>query len=183
MKKRHALLVLLALTLAVLTALPPALAYFTANARASGGRTVQLGRKTEITEEFADWKKTVRIAANAVTRPCYVRVRAYSIADVPLTYGGAGWTDGGDGWWYCDTPIANGGEGAQDPAWTTQETAPLVIEIHIKNVAPEQLPEELDVPVVYETTPVTYRADGSRVGPLESDWSPALTVRGKEDAA
>lgn len=181
MKKRHTLLVLLALVLAVATALPSTWAYFTANARAGGGRTVQLDRNTEIVEEFADWTKVVTITTSPVTEPVHLRARAYST--YTLEYSGEGWTDGGDGWWYYDWALANPGAGTDGaelpaPAWSRKEAAPLSVAIRGVEVPVGEKPEDFDVTVVYETTPVQYQADGSHGSAKDADWNQKLTVQG-----
>ena len=178
MKKTHALAAFLALVLAVTVSLPGAWAYFTANVRAGGGRTVQLQNQTEITEEFADWNKQITITAASGTQPVYVRARAYSTYG--LTYTGEGWQRrDADGWYYYQTPLANPSEAqGAAPAWAQPGAAPLNVHITVEGAQQGETPEDFDVIVVYETTPVTYNADSSRVSPEASDWNAQLQTNG-----
>ncbi len=172
MKKRRFLLAVLALALAVTAALPSAWAYFTANTTAGGGRTVRLGDRTEITETFANWKKSLVITAEPVTQPLHLRARAYSTYE--LQYSGADWTQGGDGWWYYNYALANPGDDVAEeaqPAWTRRQSSPLEITIRVEGVPQGTVPEDFDVTVVYETIPVTYHADGSHSSAAEADWT------------
>lgn len=187
MKKLHTLLAFLALVLAVAVVLPGTLAYFTASARAGGGRTVQLQNKTTIEEVFANWKKTVTITATEGTQPVYLRARAFSTYD--LAYAGTNeksdWYPGEDGWWYYGKALANlslvdeNDQPIDMPKWMTAEAEPLVVTIN-NGKAPEvaqegEIPNDFDVTVVYETTPVVYETDGSHKAAHEADWSAKVT--------
>lgn len=171
MKKRHTLLGALALFLALTAALPSAWAYFTANASAGGGRTVRVSAYTDITEEFADWEKSVVVTAQPVTPPLYLRARAYST--YALEYRGEEWTPGNDGWYYYNYALANPGEGDDValPAWARRQSGALKVIIRVDGAAPGTVPEDFDVTVVYETTPVVYNADGSHPSAAEADWN------------
>lgn len=176
MKKSRTLLAFLALALAVATVLPGTWAYFTANTSAGGGRTMHFQNETEITEGFneGEWKKEITITASSGTQPVYVRARAYSTYD--LTYAGNGWKvqDGkpasDDGWCYYETPLANF-DGA--PTWTKTQAELLTVQINIKDLEPGVVPEDFDVVVVYETTPVTYDENGNP----QADWNQTLIVQ------
>ncbi len=168
MKKRQLLTALLALCLALTAAIPGALAYFTTNAQAQGGRTLRFGSNTEITEEFGEWQKRATIAAQPYTEPSFVRARAFSA--YALSYnGGANWTAGSDGWYYYSTPVANLGEGVEQPAGTVAATEPLLISITVPGLSNGEEPEDFDVTVVYETVPAQYSEDGA----LVPNWSNA----------
>lgn len=158
MKKKRLALILLALGLALTTAIPGALAYFTTTTDAQGGRVLRFGSNTDITEEFGDWTKHVVISSQPVTQPAYVRARAFSV--YPLTYSGEGWTQSGDGWCYYALPIANLGEGETQPAGTVPATAALDIKITVPDLEEGTVPEGFEVTVVYETSPVRYTASG-----------------------
>lgn len=166
MKKRRLFLAGLALALALTTALPAALAYFSTNARASGGRTLRLSNSTHIDEEVIDWTKQVTITSEPGSAPVYLRVIAFcSDPKLPLVYsepGGAGsWSPGADGYWYYG-PILNGGETAAR------------LDILINGLADPSVAgpdaEPFEVVVAYETTPVQYREDGAPY----ADWDLAL---------
>lgn len=189
MKKRHTLLAVLALVLAAATVLTAALAYFTANTRASGGRTLQLGGKTEIKEEMDGWTKSIQISCDPVSQPMYVRARAFStaenidsenIAAHTLAYSGANWTDGGDGWYYYNIPLANLGGEKPVPDGMTSQTEQLDISIAPPKTAPAgKENEEFDVVVVYETAPVQYNADGTPLGNTDPViWNTQLIPKG-----
>ena len=173
MKKSHTLLAFVALALAVTVSLPGAWAYFTANVRAGGGRTVRLGDQTEITETFADWNKQITVAAQPDTQPVYVRARAYSA--YPLEYSGEGWQQNADGWYYYNTPLAKPADDTQTaPAWTQETTSPLTVGIREVEVSrPGETPEDFDVVVVYEATLVRY----NEAGEPYADWSRSMVLQ------
>lgn len=171
MKKSHTLLAFLALALAVCVSLPGVWAYFTANVRAGGGRTLRLQGDTQMEETFANWNKGITITAQPGTQPVYVRARAYS--SYKLVYEGTDWAPNvpDDGWYYYATPLASPpSDGSETvPAWTQEKTAVLTVRIPdpVKVENPGEVPEDFDVTVVYESTPVLYREDGTRY----ADWS------------
>ena len=150
MKRRQILLTVVAAALVLSISVGGAWAYFTATTSASGGVTVKAGPKTDITEpDVSAWTKHVVITNDEDSPSVFARARAYAGADYTLTYSGEGWTDGGDGWWYCDEAIAPGGESPE-------------LLIAIGNI-PEK-PEDgqsFNVQVVYEATPALYDADGN----------------------
>ena len=178
MKKSHTLPAFLALALAVTVALPATWAYFTANARASGGRTVQITR-TGITEEFANWNKEITITCTSGTQPVYVRARAFSTC--PLEYSGDGWTlNEADGWYYYAAPLI-----AQPAGGTMQAQANVLnVKIQIDGLPEGETPEDFDVAVVYETAPV-YDENGNRCeNPRNANWNRTLTTEnGKNGGA
>ena len=157
MKKKSYGLFGLALLLILCSTLSGAQAYFTANAWASGSKTIRLGSVNEIHEDFLAWTKHVTIQADADSEPVFVRARAYADAAVSLTISDEknAWTDGGDGWWY-HAAVLNASE-------TSSE---LLIKV-------TGLPEgakpgtDFNVIVVYEYTRALYRADGSAY----ADWT------------
>lgn len=158
MKKKRILLALLALALAVSVSLPAAMAYFTTNARASGTRTLELGGRTTIEENMAGWSKEITISAEEPSQPMWVRARAYADVATRLTYdAGSNWVHNStDGWWYFTLPLANpAGEG------TVTQTSMLKVTIDpIKVSEVGVVPDGFEVPVVYETVPVSYNENG-----------------------
>ena len=143
-KKRTVCLVSAAMLLAAGAGTGRAMAYFTTYAEASGSAVLNLGTTTTIPdEEVKDWVKHVTIE-NTGEYECYVRARAYAGAEYNLDYIIGAWRDGGDGWYYYDTPL--------QPGETTSE---LQIKIDKGNAA-----EEFNVIVVQEHTPVRYNEDG-----------------------
>lgn len=182
MKKSRIWLAFLALALAVTTVLPGTWAYFTANARAGGGRTVRLQNETEIEESFSfgDWEKKVTITAAEGTQPVWVRARAYSAYGLDYATEGTGWSlDQNDGWYYFNTPLANpvdaDGKPVEPPQWTTTEADVLRVHVQVKDLEPGEVPEDFDVVVVYETTPVTYNEQGEP----QANWN--MTVEPAEN--
>lgn len=179
MKNKRILLALLALALALTTALPAAMAYFTANAQADGGRPIRLGGSTTIEEVLVGWEKQATITAAADSQPMWVRARAYSSYELKIT-AGAGWkqAEPDDGWYYFSTPLsANAaGNGPIPDTGSVQAADPFTVAIKDQPVAEVgKLPEDFDVVIVYETTPVQYDEKGNATGPTEeSVWDTEL---------
>lgn len=124
-------------------------AYFTAYAVASGSFAVLAEMDTQLREEFEGRVKTVRVE-NTGQADCFVRVRAFSGSGVELVYEGEGWVKGAGDYWYYGEPLFAG-----------ELTKPLAITIKRAEDAP--LPEQFEVAVVEEYTPVLYR-DGIPYG-------------------
>ena len=83
MKKRTLLLAVLAVILVMSSSIGSAVAYFTTYAKARGGYVIHLGGKTEITEEWLQGEKVVRITNVPASEndkgkyPVFVRARAF----------------------------------------------------------------------------------------------------------
>ena len=168
MKKKTTYLAALTLTLVLSASMGSALAYFTTNASARGGYQLRLGNHTTIIEEQpTDWTKHVTVANSAESGPVYVRVRAFSGSQYPLTYLGEGWTPGTDGYYYYDEIVQPGDSTGN-------------LDIHIGGV-PEDVDEEmeLNVAVIYESTPVQYDENGDPY----PDWSITLDSGDAEGGA
>ena len=162
MKKFHKILSLLALVLILGATIRPALAYFTTYTRAKGGYTIHQTATTTINEEFSDWTKSLTVT-NTEGKPVYVRARAFGGSLLNLQYSGDGWTDGGDGWWYYSGALAEG-----------QSAATLLVKID--NIPKAQEGTGFNVAVVYESTPVLYRTDGTAY----ADWTMILDKGGDQ---
>lgn len=134
----------------------PALAYFTTHVSASGGHELRLNFTTTVPKEKVEnWEKILSVE-NTGTQDCWVRVRAFAGEGIGLTWTADGnWTDGGDGYWYCRTPLAPGG---------TAEGISVKIEKGEREDA-------FNVIVVQECAPVSYGADGAPAGWEQADWS------------
>lgn len=161
MKRWNLLLAVLALVLALSVGIGSAYAYFTTYTVSSGGHVVELGEigHTDVYERFSQWTKHVTVTSAADSEPAFIRIRAYGGSGYSLTYNGNGaWTDGGDGWWYYNSIL--------QPASSTGE-----FDVFISNV-PTSVTEgdEFNIVVVYESTSVRYRADGTPY----ADWSVRL---------
>lgn len=153
MKIRKWILPLLALMMLASLAVPPMMAYFTANTCAKGGYTLHQGGVTAIDESFQNWTKHITIT-NQKGVPVYVRARAYSAFE--LQYKGAGWQGREDGWYYYQSPVEEG-----------KTTGALDVKIEKRPVAEEET--SFNVVVVYESTPVQYDASGNPYADWEMD--------------
>lgn len=164
MKKGNRFINILLISFAVIfvtaAGIGEAWAYFTTYATAQGGYTIQLGYETEIEESFKDWTKSIEISNKEGSQPVYVRVRAYSGTQFGLEYSSDSWKyDETDGYWHYDK-ILYGGE----------KTDALKIKINNIPVAPED-GFEFSVRVIYQSTPVLYKEDGT---PYPPDWTMIL---------
>lgn len=161
MKRRNLLLAALAVVLVLSAGIGTASAYFTARLVTYGGHVVELGSSgtTEVYERFSQWTKHVTVTSAADSEPAYIRIRAYYGSSYSVAYNGNGaWSDGGDGWWYYNSIL--------QPASSTDE-----FDVTITNV-PTDVTEgdEFNIVVIYESTSVRYRADGTPY----ADWSVRL---------
>ena len=156
MKRRHFLLAAIAAVLVFSAGIGGTWAYFSTTMRAVGSVPIDIGTSTEIEEpDVINWVKHVIIRNEENSQPVFVRVQAFAGSQYTLTYSGEGWTDGGDGWWYWDEPLA-----------ADSSTGELLVAIG--NVpADVQVGDNFNVAVVYESTPVQYEADGTAY----ADWS------------
>ena len=168
MRRKNILLAAAAFSLTAGVVLTPGIgsasAYFTTYTGAAGGRTLQGGSNPDIEETFSGWTKTVTVSNSEGSRPVYVRVRAFSGNAYTLQYrdDSGRWTAGEDGYYYYGD-IVNAGE----------VTAPISVGI-------DGIPEEggsFNVAVIYESTPVQYREDGSAY----ADWEIRLETLGTTD--
>ena len=134
-------------------------AFFTTYASAEGSITITLGDETEITEEFSNWEKRVTITSNADSEPVYIRAKAFGSGNYPLVYSGNGWSLGEDDYYYYSEIVPGGGQTS-------------VLSVKIENVPEEDLEDgtSFNVVVVYESTPVMYREDGTPY----ADWNVVL---------
>ena len=151
---------------AAVVVMPPvegADAYFTTYTGAAGGRTLHVGSRPDIEEEFSGWPKTVTVSNAEGSAPVYVRARGFAGSEYSLVYLDEtnSWTVGGDGFYYYNA-ILNAGEA----------TSPLQVGI---GGIPEG-EESFNVAVVYECTPVQYRADGTPYADWEIRLEPLGTV-------
>lgn len=159
MKKAKYFLVLLALVMVMTAGIGRAWAYFTTYASAKGVIPITLGDKTEIKEEFSRWEKRVTIVSDANSEPVYIRAKAFGSGSYPLVYSGEGWTIGEDGYYYYNEIVPGGGHTS-------------VLSVKIENVPTEDVEDgtSFNVIVIYESTPVMYREDGTPY----ADWTVIL---------
>lgn len=163
MPKRRTATILTSLGLCVALAIPvgSAWAYFTSYASTYGSQELHLSAETQITEEFDSWTKHVSIQNSADSVPVFVRVKALSGSTYQLQYTGEdNWTPGPDaeGFYYYNLPVEPG-----------EATSVLDIKISGIPLTPQE-GDQFNVVVIYETTPVLYRADGTPY----ADWSKKL---------
>lgn len=156
MKTRNTLVLsLLALALILCTVISPTLAYFTDQDQATGAIPISLSGKTEIRDSYDELIKTVAIE-NTKGRDVWIRM-VVAVGETYIDYGyvdityGDGWTDGGDGYWYYGSPVSAGS--------ATSNVIVDISKIPTKDLDPAWT--EFNVAVLYETTPVQYKADGT----------------------
>lgn len=141
-----------------------AAAYFTSYATTDGTYPVTIKETTKITETFSNWTKHLRITADETSGPVYVRARAFHSDAYGVEYSDPAekWEYRSDGFYYY-----------KDILYAGEQTEELTVKI---TGVPEDIEDPLafGVAVIYEATPVRYRADGTPY----ADWS--VTVAGKE---
>lgn len=147
----------------------PAASYFTTYVTAQGGYTLELAQRRVFTHETVDANVKSVTVENTGEQECYVRVRVVSTTEVPVSYAGAGWMDGGDGYWYYQDPVQPGGS-----------TGVLKASINLPTSSPERpIPEgtQVNVVVLSECAPVLYDDAGAAKanGPSYEGW--ALTAK------
>lgn len=165
MKKKSMILPFLAAGMILSSSIGSVWAYFTTYVEAQGGYTLSLGEETSIEESFSSWTKHVTIKADADSGPVYVRARAYCSA-YPVEYSDAGgkWTPGSDGFYYYSDMI-NANEATEE------------LLVKISDVPSDKVEQkDFNVIVIYETTPVQYREDGSPKDAVEIDWNAGLDI-------
>lgn len=156
-------LALLVVAIALATGIGKTLAYFTTYAEAKGSVEITLGDKTQITEEFDSWTKSVVITntpdAGTTSQPVFVRVKAFSGSTYPLVYeGDKNWTPGGDGYYYYRPVLASG-----------ESTS--VLKVKINDVPKDPtIGDNFNVVIIYETTPVYY----DEAGNPKANWNVIL---------
>ena len=142
--------------------------YFTTYTEAAGGYPIQLGDRTDITEDFTEWTKHVTIANEPGSEPVYIRAKAFCGSQYTITYSGEGWTwNEEDGYYYYNYAVEGG-----------KSTESLNLKI---DGIPEDL-ERFNVVVIYESTPVKYHEDGSAYTVEETDWDEILDTGSTESS-
>lgn len=162
MRKLHKKPLIMAAATLALTgtlAVGSAMAYFTTYSTAGGGVTMNMGFTETIPNEEVDENGKHITITNTGDYDCFVRVKAF--APVELTYNApdGGWTDGGDGYWYYDEVLPAG------------ETTSHELNITYKFPSGDEKPEEFNIVVIEECTPVLYQEDGSPY----ADWNHVIT--------
>ena len=165
-RKIGTLVVLTAAAAALLTSLSVgnALAYFTSYCEAEGSVAMNMGfTRTEVDEDVIGGEKQVTIR-NTGDYDCFVRVRVFDSIGA-VEYGDGGWEDGSDGYWYY-SPVLSPGE----------STTVFHVEYSSVISGMENPPEEFNIVVVSECTPVVYDENGNPYG----DWDYVITASDTE---
>lgn len=162
MRKLHKKPLIMAAATLALTgtlAVGSAMAYFTTYSTAGGGVTMNMGFTETIPNEEVDENGKHITITNTGDYDCFVRVKAF--APVELTYNApdGGWTDSGDGYWYYDEVLPAG------------ETTSHELNITYKFPSGDEKPEEFNIVVIEECTPVLYQEDGTPY----ADWNHVIT--------
>lgn len=163
MKHKNIFLAVTACMLILSAGAGSAWAYFTTYVEAGGGYAIQLGSQSTVDETLDSWTKHVTITNDAASGPVYVRTKAFAGSQYPLEYSSESgkWTEGKDGYYYY-SDILDSGEAAE------------VLDIKINDVPANPTESEdgesFNVVVVYESTPVCYKEDGTAY----ADWSNLL---------
>nr|WP_302111182.1 hypothetical protein [uncultured Acetatifactor sp.] len=145
--------------------------YFTTYTEAAGGYPIQLGDRTDITEDFTEWTKHVTIANEPGSEPVYIRAKAFCGSQYTITYSGEGWTwNEEDGYYYYNYAVEGG-----------KSTESLNLKIDGIPENPEDL-ERFNVVIIYESTPVKYHEDGSAYTVEETDWDEILDTGSTESS-
>lgn len=165
MKKRTLILAVLAVVLVLSSSIGSAVAYFTTYAKARGGYVIHLGGKTEITEEWLQGEKVVRITNvpdsenDKGKHPVFVRARAFFDSSLKISYASdqeGAWKEDGAFCYY------------QTALYAGDTSSPLKIRVFAKEGEKFKAGETADVVVVYESVPAVFKADGSP--DLETAW-------------
>ena len=164
MKRKSLLLATVAAALVIAMGISPAWAYFTDTSTVQGALTINVKPSTDITEWYgARVKHVVVTNSEDATAPVFVRARAFAPEKMTATVAGASWTGPDAQGWYEYSEIV-------EPGNATQE---LTVTLTFPPVKSETAPtgavvgDNYNVVVVYESTPVQYRADGTPY----ADWS------------
>jgi hypothetical protein len=154
MKHKHLALAAVAAALIAAMSIAPAQAYFTDYHRANGMLRIKLEPTTDIDEEYGERTKHVHIHNSAESDvDVYVRARVYS--SLPVDIAGTNWSGPNDEGWYEYSEIVPIGKDAEE----------LTVTITFPDGATEG--DNYNVIVVYESTPVQYKSDGTPY----ADWS------------
>ena len=168
MKKTKYLLTLLAAGTILTAGIGQAMAYFTTYVEAEGSFTIKLGDETTIIENFENWEKELIVCNEEGSEPVFIRAKAFYAPDtLELTYRGEGWSKGSDDYYYYNTWLESG-EGTKS------------LYIKIENIPQDVAKGDVfNVIVIYESTPVLYKEDGTPY----ADWTSELVVTGRTESS
>ena len=157
--KKTILLAVLAAVIILAAGTKGTWAYFTTYASAHGGITLQRMTEIEIHERVGELEKNISLTADEGSAPAYVRARAYTGSDYTLAYSGEGWTDGGDGWWYYNEPLAGG-----------ETTSELNAKITVGPEDPDP-GDNVNIAVIFESTEVLYEKQEDGTFKPYANWN------------
>ncbi len=163
-KKYNLFLAAITAVMVLSASIGTAWAYFSASVSADGAASIHLGDQTTLEESFDSWTKHVSITSTEDSQDVFLRVKAFAGADYALSYIGSEWTPGPDDYYYYNK-ILSAGE--------TAETLDVIIDGVPEGTVVD---ENFNVVVIYETTPVTYDANGAPAAPVNADWSRLLNT-------
>lgn len=162
MRKLHKKPLIMAAATLALTgtlAVGSAMAYFTTYSTAGGGVTMNMGFTETIPNEEVDENGKHITITNTGDYDCFVRVKAFAPVDLTYNAPDGGWTDGGDGYWYYGEVLPAG------------ETTGKELNITYKFPSGDEKPDEFNIVVIEECTPVLYQEDGTPY----ADWNHVIT--------
>ena len=157
--KKPLIMATAALALTGTLAVGSAMAYFTTYTTAGGGVTMNMGFTETIPNETVDKDGKHVTITNTGDYDCFVRVTAFAPMKLTYTTPNGGWKAKDDGYWYYEGVLPAG------------ETTP---ELNISYTFPsgDDKPEEFNIVVIQECTPVLYDKDGNPY----ADWNHVITT-------
>lgn len=163
MRKLHKKPLIMAAATLALTgtlAVGSAMAYFTTYSTAGGGVTMNMGFTETIPNETVDKDGKHVTIKNTGDYDCFVRVKAFAPMELTYTADPDKWEAKNDGYWHYKEVL---------PAKKSTST-----ELNISYKFPEgkDKPEEFNIVVIQECTPVLYDENGNPY----ADWNHVITT-------
>lgn len=196
MKKTKYFLASLAAVMILTAGVGQAMAYFTTYTEVKGTRIIRLGDETKITEELESWTKVLTISSAKGSEPVFVRARVFY-----STQGTNAPSVSGDGWsttvpegteidkadelmptppnstryYYYDKPVLP--DVLDENGKIKEKRSANELRVSIENIVPKDVVngDTFNVIVVYESTPVFYKEDGTAY----ADWTSKLVGKGE----
>ena len=158
--KKPLIMAAAALALTGTLAVGSAMAYFTTYTTAGGGVTMNMGFTETIPNETVDKDGKHVTITNTGDYDCFVRVKAFAPMELTYTADPDKWEAKNDGYWHYKEVL---------PAKKSTST-----ELNISYKFPEgkDKPEEFNIVVIQECTPVLYDENGNPY----ADWNHVITT-------
>lgn len=158
--KKPLIMAAAALALTGTLAVGSAMAYFTTYSTAGGGVKMNMGFTETVPYEKVDEKGKHVTIKNTGDYDCFVRVKAFAPMELTYTADPDKWEAKNDGYWHYKEVL---------PA--KKSTTP---ELNISYTFPsgDDKPEEFNIVVIQECTPVLYDKDGNPY----ADWNHVITT-------